>query len=170
MLALAGTFPRQQGGSHRLGRGQCGDFVGHDNPKHARAARVGIALNRGQPGEGLDHRIVGPFMDVRTTLAETADRTIDQAVVLRAKILVPQSARLRAAGLHGMNEDVSGAGQAMHYFAPARMVEVDADTAFVAVVAEVGGCLAVPLGREAPHVIAAVGPFNFNHGRAEIAQ
>src|SRR5580704_16205356 len=78
MLAIAGAFAREQRGSDRLRRSQRGDFVRNDEAHHLRTSGFVVGLDRGEPGERLDHRIVDALFDIRSLLAEAADRNVDE--------------------------------------------------------------------------------------------
>ncbi len=69
-----------------------------------------------------------------------------------------------------MHEDVGLARQALDDFAAARVVEIDADAALVAIVREIDGRLTVPLRGEAARVVTRAGALDFDHVGAEVAE
>jgi len=69
-----------------------------------------------------------------------------------------------------MDEDVGSAREPLHNFAATRVIEVGTDTFLVAIVGKVNGGFAVPERGEAAAVVATGGAFDFDYGRAEVAE
>jgi hypothetical protein len=132
--------------------------------------RPGMTVDADDAGIGLTQRIVAGKRAHRTNFAEAADRAVDQPRIFLRHIIVAQAARLDTAGLHRMDENIGGARESPDDFAAAWMIEVDADTLFVAVVGKIGNGFAMPLRGETTRVVAGTRPFDLDHGGAKIAE
>src|SRR6516225_966498 len=98
-----------------------------------------MAVYANDSGIGLAKRIIAGEITERSLVAKPADRTVNEPRVFCTKLLVTKAVRFGTPGLHRMNKDIGILGQAANNFWPARIVEVDTNTALVAVVAEIRG-------------------------------
>src|SRR6185295_1209493 len=72
---------------------------------------IGFAGNAHHPAHALDHEIVARPLAVRSGLAETGDRTIDQARVHALQIVIAQAVARKIAVLVVFDEHVAFARQ-----------------------------------------------------------
>src|ERR1700691_3197686 len=132
---------------------------------HADHARVRLA-----------ERIVAGQAAERAALAKAADRGVDESRVVRLQIVVTKTARLGAAGLERMHEDVGGGGEAAHDLHTGGVVEIDAHAFFGAGVrkkrARVArlGPTAVPCGSVTARVVTGSGALDLDDSGAEVAE
>ncbi len=98
MAALAGGVPALEGGEDRHGAVDAGEHVREGDRGLDRLA-LGLAGERHDPAEALDHEVVAGARRVGAVLAEAGDRAGDEPRVEGAQGLVVEPVLLQAPDL-----------------------------------------------------------------------
>ena len=106
VLAFAGAFAVEEGGGDRLGGGEGGHLVGDDGSDHHRTAGLAVRLDVRKTAQGLDDRVVDPFVPVGAALAEPADRDVDDVRAAGPDRVLPDPHPLDRAGAEVLDEHV----------------------------------------------------------------
>ena len=169
MLPRAAAFACQQRGRDRLRRGQCCGLVRDHGADHARPAGVAVGLDVGDPGQGLDHRIVDALVRERPGFAEAADRDVDNLRVQGADNVRTEAHRVDRAGAKILHEHIRRARELFHDLNRARLLQIERDRALAAVHVEKSGAHAVAAN---PHLARdiATGRFDLDDIRALVGE
>ena len=169
--ALAFAAPRavQQGREHRNRDVQPGHLVGDHGGDVTRLAVHG--LERREPGDRLDHVVVGGLVPVGSRAAESPGPTVDNRRVARAHRGVVEPEPVDGLRAHVVDEGIGALDEPHHGLQAAGILEVEHDAALVAVVGEEDRTHSVlDRGRSgATHRVAA-GRLDLDHVRAEISE
>jgi len=142
MLAAPGAFAhRQRGLDTDDGIESAGQVRDRNTHLHRLARR--FAGQRHKAAHRLDDEVVARFMRARPRLAETGDRTIDEALVGRGKAGVIEPELGQRPGLEILQHDIRRSGQFGDARKIARVPEIGHDAALSAIGGMVIGRLAV---------------------------
>src|SRR6202035_2837487 len=100
-----------------------------DRPHQAWARFVRARLDRRQPREALDHRVVGRLLGIGPLFAETADRDIDDLRRYGTNRLLAAPEPLGDAGTEVLDEDIRTGDQPHYGLQPGRSLQVEDDRA-----------------------------------------
>ncbi len=170
MLPFAGPLAREQRRRHRLRRGQRRHLVRDDEADHVRATGFDVGLDRGEPRDRLDHRIVNPLIGVRAAFAEAAYRNIDEVRLDRAQRRLADSHALGDAGAMVLHEQIGARDHPLEQFQAARIAQVERHRALVAVNHREGRCDAALRPAHRAREVADSRRFDFDHVGALIAE
>src|SRR6185503_9669742 len=145
--SLARLRAVRERGANRDGRVHARDDVGDRDTRSLRAAArraVGLAGNAHHSAHALDHEVIAGPLAVRTGLAESGDRAVDQARMHAVEIVIAQAVTRQVAVLVVFDKDIAFAGERTDKRLAGRLGHVDGDR-FLATVrrSEIGGVLRV---------------------------
>ena len=170
MLALARALTREQRGGDRLGRHHAGQLVGNDGPHQPGPGVVGAALDRRQPGERLNQRVIDRALGIGAAIAKAADRDIDDLRRDLPHHVFAQANALDDAGAHVLDEHIGALQQLLHQIHAALVFGIDRDRALGAIVVQERGGKAALTVRHGAGEVAAAGVLDLDHLGALVGQ
>ena len=138
------------------------------------ARSIGLTGDAHEPAHALQKEIVTGARCIRSGLAETGDRAVDEARVDLGEARVVEAVLRQTADLEILDQHVGFRGQIAHQALALRLGDVDGDRLLAAVAAhEIGAEARVLRSRRnrerwspAARVVAAAGTFDLDHFRA----
>jgi hypothetical protein len=101
---------------------------------HTQRRAVLFARHIHDPAHGLNHRVVGLEVSVRTSLSEAGDRAINELRVTGADLLVGEAEPLHSSRAEILDEDVSLADESQEYRPSLSVLDVQTHTPLAPVV------------------------------------
>ena len=172
VIALAGPLAGIQRRRHRLRGEDRGGLVADDRADHLWPVGHRMRLDVSKAGQSLDDRIIDPLLDVRSGVADAADRYIDQARMALAQLVSAEAEPLHGARPEILHQHVGLRDQPGQHLAAGVALDVDRQRALATIRRdEQRGELAalVDAGAAAPGDIAA-DRFDLEHVRALVGE
>src|SRR5207342_683230 len=110
-----------------------------DRYASAKRSAVGLPGNAHESAHSLGDEVVTAAIGVRTLLAETGDRTIDEAWIDRLQAVVVEPVFLQAANLEILDQDVGFRGEPADQLSTFLARQIDRRRTLVAVAGEIIG-------------------------------
>src|SRR5882757_1030776 len=133
VVAPSGLLAGIEGGRYRL----CGinrrGLVADDSADHLGPVGDRLRLDVGKSGQRLDDGIVDALLDVRSGVANAADRHIDQAGVTFSQFLGSETKPLHRARTKILHQHVGLCDESGHHLAAGLALDVDRQRSFAAI-------------------------------------